>query len=121
MAEASRQVHLRAEANVETAQLQVKTHTTYIKLESRDMREFMAQVRTKWPTTIDFSESWQKVINPVQTRYQQLLEDISCRSPYHAGARIILEQVVPYVNSVLVGQQLLLTCVKGVLQETQCY
>jgi hypothetical protein len=60
MAEASRQMLLRAEANMEAAQLQVKitqllANSGYIKLESTEMREFMAQVSAKWPSTTDFS------------------------------------------------------------------
>jgi hypothetical protein len=119
MAEASQQVLLRTEARMEAAQLQFKitqhlATSGYIKLESTEMREFMAEVRGQWPATTEFSKSWQKVFNPVHTRYQQRLEQISCRSPYYAAARTVLEKVVPYVNSVLFGQQLLLTCVNGV-------
>jgi ectoine hydroxylase-related dioxygenase (phytanoyl-CoA dioxygenase family) len=54
---------------------------------------------------------WEKVFNPVATRFQQRLESFST---YHAAAQIVLHRAVPFINSVLFGQQLQLTCVNGV-------
>jgi ectoine hydroxylase-related dioxygenase (phytanoyl-CoA dioxygenase family) len=50
----------------------------------------------------------------VATRFQQRLESFSTRSPYHAAAQTVLHRAVPFINSVLFGQQLQLTCVNGV-------
>jgi hypothetical protein len=118
MAEASQQVLLGAEAKVEAAQLQftITQHLAtsgYLKLQSAEMAGFMAEVREQWPATTDLSQ-WQKVFNPVQTRFQQRLEHISRKSPFFAAASTVLQKVVPYVNNVLFGQQLQLTCVNGV-------
>jgi hypothetical protein len=118
MKEASHNVLLRAEANIEAAILQAKitkelARTGYFKLESEEMAHFMAEVREQWPAQTDLS-SWQKVFNPVKTRFQQRLEHIGSRSPYHAAAQVVLNRVVPYINGVLFGQQLHLTCVNGV-------
>jgi hypothetical protein len=117
-AEASQHVLLRAEAKMEAAQLQVKitqhlATAGYINLECTEMEQFMAEVREQWPANTDLS-SWQKVFNPLQTRFQQRLEHIGRKSAYHAAAQSVLNKAVPYINNVLFGQQLQLTCVNGV-------
>jgi hypothetical protein len=90
MTEASHQVVLRAEAKAEAAALQLK------------IMQHLANT------------GWENVFYPVATRFQQRLESFSTRSPYHAAAQTVLHRAVPFINSVLFGQQLQLTCVNGV-------
>ena len=119
MAEASQQVLMHAEAKMEAAQLQAKitkqlATAGYIKLESAEMAQFMREMIEQWPASSDFSQGWQRVFNPVDTRYLHHLEDISSRSAYYAAAQTVLQKVVPFINNILFGQQLQLTCVNGV-------
>jgi hypothetical protein len=118
MTEASHQVVLRAEAKVEAAALQLKImqHLAtpgYIKLESTDMADIMQTVQEQLPAS-SLLTGWEKVFNPVATRFQQRLESFSTRSPYYAAAQTVLHKAVPYINNVLFGQQLQLICVNGV-------
>jgi hypothetical protein len=118
MAEASHQVVLRAEAKAEAAalQLNIMQHLAtpgYIKLESADMAGIMHTVREQLPAS-SLLTGWEKVFNPVATRFQQRLESFSTRSPYYAAAQTVLHRAVPFINNVLFGQQLQLTCVNGV-------
>jgi ectoine hydroxylase-related dioxygenase (phytanoyl-CoA dioxygenase family) len=85
----------------------------YVKLKSEDMVGIMQTVREQLPASNPLT-GWEKVFNPVATRFQQRLESFSTRSPYHAAAQTVLHRAVPFINSVLFGQQLQLTCVNGV-------
>jgi hypothetical protein len=126
MVEASQHVVLRAEAKMEAAALQVKIMQQlatpgFIRLESEQMGDIMDRVRQQLPTLPQFGTGWDKVFNPVATRFQTKLDMINTRSPYHDAAQTVLNQVVPYINEVLFGQQLSLHCVQGVfLASVKC-
>jgi hypothetical protein len=118
LTEASHQVVLRAEAKAEAAalQLNIMQHLAtpgYIKLESTDMADVMQAVREQLPAASPLT-CWEKVFNPVATRFQQRLESFSTRSPYYAAAQTVLHRAVPFINNIWFGQQLQLTCVSGV-------